>query len=299
MLRLSFFNKKKSHFEYLHSKWSQRHKELQENLWTKHGDTIHSFLSKPQNLAMSTLAGMVLLTTTPANAMVSSNSASQVQQSTFREIDPNTFMMSDLANVLPSQVQPLTSDQENKITDMLSKDFNLSVKAELNGIRLDRNYGLIGKEQHLARFPGDQISIHFDSSGESDKYADTGMAPGLGAWGYFASSQSELTSEDDLREKYYIAVPTFLAPNFNENVATYSAFFKYRKMLVVNPDNGKAIIADIADSGPAPFTGKNLGGSPEVMDYLERVDGAQKGPVLYFFIDDPNNTVSLGPISMK
>lgn len=67
-------------------------------------------------------------------------------------------------------------------------------------------------------------------------------------------------------------------------------------MLVVNPQNGKAIVADIADAGPSPWTGKQLGGSPAVMNYLERVDGAQKGPVLYFFINDPNDTIPLGPV---
>ena len=32
------------------------------------------------------------------------------------------------------------------------------------------------------------------------------------------------------------------------------------------------------------------------MKYLERVDGKAKGPVLYFFIDDPNDIIPLGPI---
>ena len=75
-------------------------------------------------------------------------------------------------------------------------------------------------------------------------------------------------------------------------------FFMFHKMLVVNPDNGKTIVADIGDAGPAEWTGKSLGGSPEVMKYLERVDGAQKGPVIYMFIDDPNNNIPLGPVSL-
>jgi hypothetical protein len=33
------------------------------------------------------------------------------------------------------------------------------------------------------------------------------------------------------------------------------------------------------------------------MDHLERQDGGAKGPVLYFFIDDPNNNIPLGPIN--
>ena len=67
-------------------------------------------------------------------------------------------------------------------------------------------------------------------------------------------------------------------------------------MVLVNPNNGKAIVVDVGDAGPAEFTGKHLGGSPEVMRYLERVDGAQKGPVLYYFIDDPGDKIPLGPL---
>ena len=35
------------------------------------------------------------------------------------------------------------------------------------------------------------------------------------------------------------------------------------------------------------------------MSYLERFDGAQKGPVLYFFIDDPEDKIPLGPINVR
>jgi hypothetical protein len=138
---------------------------------------------------------------------------------------------------------------------------------------------------------------HFQDPVEAQKYWDYGMAPGLGGWRYFASSQATMTQKDIDREKYYIAVQTFLAPGFDQNPKEYLDFFKYRKMLLVNPQNGKAIVVVIGDAGPAPWTGKSLGGSPEVMNYLERLDGSQKGAVLYFFIDDPNDTIPLGPIS--
>ena len=139
---------------------------------------------------------------------------------------------------------------------------------------------------------------HFENQDEAQKYWSYGMAPGLGGWKYFTDSSDQLTRQGIDREKYYIAVQTFLAPGFDQNKQEYLDFFKYRKMLVVNPDNGKAIVADIADAGPSPWTGKQLGGSPEVMNYLERFDGAQRGGVLYFFIDDPNDTIPLGPVNL-
>ncbi|MGH7246200.1 MAG: hypothetical protein ACREGI_04690, partial [Candidatus Levyibacteriota bacterium] len=98
--------------------------------------------------------------------------------------------------------------------------------------------------------------------------------------------------------KYYIAVQTFLSPGYASNPADFNNFYKYRKMFIINPQNGKAMIVDVADAGPSQWTGKQLGGSPEVMHYLERVDGAQKGPVLYFFLDDPNNQIPLGPVTI-
>lgn len=193
----------------------------------------------------------------------------------------------DLSKLVPQDVRELTGTEEDRLAQKLSEDFGIPVKVGINGVRLNRTYGLIGQEQHLARFPGDTIYNHDLQS--------FGMAPGLGAWGYFASSEAQVNDGDKLKEKYYIAVPTFLAPGFDRHVAEYRDFFKYRKMIVVNPQNGKAIIADIADSGPAVWTGKHLGGSPEVMAYLERVD---RTPVVYFFVDDPDNKVPLGPIKL-
>ena len=90
-----------------------------------------------------------------------------------------------------------------------------------------------------------------------------------------------------------------MTPGFAENFVKYRDFFKFRKMLVVNPKTGQAVVAVIGDAGPAEWTGKHLGGSPEVMDALGLADGPRKGPVLYFFIDDPKNEVRLGPVNVR
>ena len=56
------------------------------------------------------------------------------------------------------------------------------------------------------------------------------------------------------------------------------------------------MISAIADAGPAAWTGKHFGGSPEVMAYLGLNVGKQKGPVVLFFVDDPEDKVPLGPL---
>ncbi|OIP58096.1 MAG: hypothetical protein COX79_04935 [Candidatus Levybacteria bacterium CG_4_10_14_0_2_um_filter_36_16] len=287
-----------THYEILRNKWIKKHKDLQKNLWEKHGNALNHFANSVTQIAAGSLGGIMLLTS-PVVPLLPAPQTPAPKENIMPKIDKNVFLITDLHNVLPSDVAPLTTVQEEGAVKILTRDFGLKIAPELSGIRLNRSYGYIGQEQHLTRFPGDTMASHFSTQDAASEFGKQGMAPGLGAWGYFARSADTMTEKDNLFEKYYIAVPTFLAPGFSEHTGEYITFFKYRKMIVVNPNNGRAIVVVIGDAGPAEFTGKHLGGSPEVMQYLERVDGAQKGAVLYFFIDDPNDTVPLGPIDIK
>jgi hypothetical protein len=286
--------KTNNNYKFLAEKWTNRHAELEKQIAKKHRKTFEWLSYNSKQLAVGSLSGLLLLThpiQSPTDIAIKTANAQEIQ------IDTKTFLVTDLSSSLPQEVRPLTNIEEAKIGEILTKSYGIPVSASIGDLRLNRSYGLIGAEQHLARFPGDNMPSHFDGIAEDNsKYHSSGMAPGLGAWGYFATSRASLTEEDSLREKYYIAVQTFLSPDFNEKVREYRDFYKYRKMLVVNPNNGKAVIADIADAGPAQWTGKHLGGSPEVMKHLERVDGSARGPVLYFFITDESDTIPLGPV---
>jgi len=285
-----------SHYRHLKEKWTARHKDLQKNLIEKHADSLKWLSDNSKQIMVSALGGLLLLAVPGKPLLLHHTSVASGQELT-ASLDKSVFLVSDLQSILPGPGEPLSKDQETQTLDILRRHFNLKISTEENGIRLERNYGKIGAEQHLARYPGDSMSTHFDTETDSRFYWNSGMAPGLGAWGYFAHGP-QMTAEDIAREKYYIAIQTFLAPGYNENTKKYSDFFRYKKMLVVNPDNGKALVADIGDAGPGTSTRKHLGGSPEVMHYLERVDGAQVGSVVYFFINDPDNKVPLGPINL-
>lgn len=284
----------KSHYIKLKDKWVKRHEDLSKEIFNGHKEAFEWLINSSKQLTVSSLAGLFLLTQPIVPKIPTAFSQAQVQAQ--QSLDKGTFLVYDLKAILPERVESLTSQQEQDISHILTRDFGFTVVPEISDKRLNTTYGFIGQEQHLARYPGDNMLTHFETNEEADSYWKYGMAPGLGAWRYFATSKQDLTQKDIDREKYYIAVQTFLAPGFENNPKEYVEFFKYRKMLVVNPQNGKAVVAVIGDAGPAPWTGKQLGGSPEVMNYLERVDGAQKGGVLYFFIDDPNDTIPLGPV---
>lgn len=293
-------------YQNIRDKWIRKHQDLQEVFWAKHGDVINDFVNNTKNFAIGSVSALMLLSGPAVNLLAPPHSLVPKAQEEKLPVDPDligvnksVFLVSDLSNIIPKEVRPLTAGEEQSVSAVLARDFGLPVSAELSGIRLNRSYGYIGLEQHLMRYPGDTIETHFNNVSDALEFQGSGMAPGLGGWGYFANSRDTMTQKEVNREKYYIAVPTFLAPGFAEHTGEYISFFKFRKMLVVNPQNGRTIVADIGDAGPAEFTGKHLGGSPEVMKYLERVDGAQKGPVLYFFIDDPGDKVPLGPIETK
>ena len=287
-----------SHYSHLKRKWVAHHRKLQKKLWKKHGSSLAWLAEKfPKHQLAAGSLGTLLMLSAPVQALLPKPElllANQVEE----RVDKTTQLKEKLVPVLPSPVRPLTPDEETRIGQILSDTFGFRTTAELDGRKLNRSYGIIGAEQHLARYPGDSMATHFSSPEESVLYYSSGMAPGLGAWRYFAPSREAMTPTDVAREKYYIAVQTFLVPDYNQKVAEYRNFFRFRKMLVVNAGNGKAIVSVIGDAGPAGWTGKHLGGSPEVMKYLERVDGAGKGPVLYFFIDDPEDKIPLGPIAL-
>lgn len=300
---MPFFKSSKkpaSHYKRLQSKWVERHASLKEQLLTRHRDSLDWLaenMPAKHHIAAGSLSGLLLLAPPTLHTLPATTATQSVKGQPIA-IPEKTFLLTDLTSLVPKEVRPLSTDEESSISALLSERVKMPVKAELQGIRLNTSYGYIGAEQHLMRYPGDTIWSHFSTPNDALHYAKSGMAPGRGAWGYFAYSQAEMTQKDIDREKYYIAVQTFLAPGFSQNVREYSDFFKYRKMLVVNPQNGKAMVVVIGDAGPAQWTGKQLGGSPEVMSYLERVDGRQKGPVLYFFLDDPQDTIPLGPITL-
>jgi hypothetical protein len=284
-------------YQKLADKWIKKHQELQGQFWAKHGETIDDFVNNTKNFAVGSVSALMLLSS-PAAVLLPPSTALTVQENIL-PVDKSVFLISDLSNIVPKEVRELTPEEEGSISEVLTRSFGFKVAPELSGIRLNRSYGYIGAEQHLMRYPGDSMATHFDKDEDAQAFGGSGMAPGLGGWGYFAPSQGQMTQKDSDREKYYIAVQSFLAPGFAEHTREYITFFKFRKMLVVNPQNGKAMVVVIGDAGPAAWTGKHLGGSPEVMHYLERVDGHQKGPVLYFFVDDPGDSIPLGPISLK
>ncbi len=287
------FTSKKPHYHKLQKKWTLKHQSLQSKLWEKHGESLR------RQLALGAAGGLMMLSVPTIPFLPQPHIFLSDGANISGESDNSSLVVEQLSSTLPPEVRPLTSEEEDAIGETLSASYGIKVSAELEGKRLNRSYGLIGGEQHLYRYPGDNLNKHSDSASDFAMFNSSGIAPGLGAWGYFAPSENQFDDKAKMRERYYIAVQTFLAPGFAEHTGEYRDFFKFRKMLLVNPKTGQAVVTDIGDAGPAAWTGKHLGGSPEVMHAVGLATGPRKGPVLYFFIDDPDDKVPLGPIKAR
>lgn len=294
---------KKIDVEYLRNKLKLRHLEVKKDFAKKYPH-VEKYLAKKgvdigkirqhsaKALATGTLAGTLLLA--PAVAaqapILPVRVVEALADSGFSLFeDPQKFLVTQLKEILPKKVGPLTSGQEKIIGKLIENVAGIKARANLEGEHLNTTYGYIGAEQHLPRFSGDTVLQH-------DEFREAGITPGRGAWGYFAPSKSALTESDITREKYYVAVQTLYLPDWEKRLKYLRDWYKYRKVIVLNPENGKAVVAVVADSGPAAWTGKHFGGSPEVMHYLGG-PRYKKGNVILFFVDDPENEVSLGPVN--
>ncbi|KKQ98445.1 MAG: hypothetical protein UT24_C0004G0068 [Candidatus Woesebacteria bacterium GW2011_GWB1_39_12] len=290
--------------EELRNRLKLKHFESSRRLLEKHPHVDAFFKSKALELSKirdhsakilstSALAGTLLLSS-PSNLYLPTPSEI-IEKLRLPELegkkDEKEKMLADtLKSTLPKRPRPLIRDEEKLLEQVFRNVLGVSARAALEGEHLNSTYGFIGAEQHLRRFPGDTLKEH----GESEILKE-GMAPGLGAFGYFASSRQTLTKDLEEKERWYAVVQTLYLPDWSRRQPYLKDWYKHRKVLIVNTVNGKAIIAVIADSGPAAWTGKQFGGSPEVMHYLGGVK-YKKGPVIVFFVDDPENKVPLGPV---
>lgn len=283
------FTSKNPHYEYLRKKWVNKHKVITDNLVDKHLKTI----------ALGSLSGLMMLANPGANLTGQTLLADVEGTKITGTQDKNRLLATELKDKVPSEMRNLTTEEEKQVAQVLSKNLGIKVKAEIDGKRLNRTYGMMGGEQHLYRYPGDTLQAHAKTSSDWAMYGGSGIAPGLGAWGYFVPSKAQFSEKDEQRERYYIAVQTFLSPGFAERVGEYRDFYKFRKMITVNPKTGQAVVTVIGDAGPGQSTGKHLGGSPEVMHELGIAQGPRKGAILYFFIDDPEDKIPLGPVTVN
>ena len=289
-------------FEYLRNKLKLKHLEAKKAFSKKYPHVEKFLAEKGIDLAKirqhsakiigaGALTGTLLLSSPTQKALPTAQEITDKLKSEKEGGEarfPQKLLVDTLNKSLPQKTRPLNRQEEKYLEQVFENIIGVSAKANLEGEHLNTTYGLIGAEQHLKRYPGDTVANH-------KPFLKEGIAPGLGAWGYFAPSKDKLTSDLEETERWYAVVQTLYLPDWSTRQPYLRDWYKYRKVLIVNTQNGQVVVAAIADSGPAAWTGKHFGGSPEVMEYLGG-PRYKKGAVVLFFVDDPENKVPLGPV---
>jgi len=273
----------------------EKHQDSQ--VWLAlHGADISQFRDRTQNVvAAAGILGSVIMSK-PVDVQVMEQIQALGSQTHDQLLTQVTLEERQaVLNKMKAQVQMpaghLPAPEQLYLEQQLSDMLGFSVVAELEGHHLNHSIGIMGGEQHLKRHPTDDLSQH-------DGYRESGIAPNRGAFGWF-TQQGQLTPEAILHEKYYFAVQTMYLPEWNTTNAELKPWFKFRKMIAINPADEMAVVGVVGDAGPALWVQKQFGGSPEVIREGKIWSKAARGHVMLFFVDDPQNQVPLGPISLS
>ncbi len=245
-----------------------------------------------QILASLAMAGQVAMTTPVPSTNQNQSVVDEKTKAVALDISQQEHqeIIAKLSAYVNSPAGHLEKETELYLEQQLSEILGFKVRAELDGKRLNHSIGTMGAEQHLLRFPGDELQAH-------DAYLEAGIAPHRGAFGWFTQN-GQLTKESILREKYYFAVQLMYLPGWGQDYQELKPWYKFRKMIVINPAEQVAVVGVVADAGPSMWVKKQFGGSPEVIREGRIWSPNSKGKVMILFIDDEEDQVPLGPISL-
>lgn len=248
-----------------------------------------------QLLAGLAVAGQVALTSRVPGARPLSKPLTVLDEKSARlaydiSQDEHQEIMNKLVSYVNGPAGHLEGDTELYLEEQLSEILGFPVRAELDGHHLNQSIGIMGAEQHLLRFPGDTLADH-------DAFPEAGIASHRGAFSWFTEN-GQLTPESIAYEKYYFAVQLMYLPEWREQANTLKPWYKFRKMVVINPSEQVAVVGVVGDAGPAYWVQKQFGGSPEVIREGKIWSPKSRGKVMLLFVDDPENKIPLGPIPL-
>lgn len=160
----------------------------------------------------------------------------------------------------------------------------------LEGVSLPATTGRVGREQHLSLTQcAEPSTTHYPVSG-TPVAARNGMAwetsggCGYGAWG---------TAPPVADERYYINMRWNYTNLHGQPIYATKSWYYRKKVVVTNPTNSKKLVASIVEYGPAPWTDRVSGLSPEGMLAL----GASTDDNLNYAWLADQSSASLGPLN--
>lgn len=206
-------------------------------------------------------------------------------------IDEHRSVMEKMVSTLKLPAGNLPREQslylEQQITDLLG----FEVTSELDGHQLPSTFGMMSALPHLKRHPQDQLEEH-------EQFQEAGLEERRSSLGWF-TEMGQLTDTAVNREKYFVSLQIDLSPEWQLQSKQLKEWYKYRKVVVINPMVQKAAVACVGDFGPGNWIQHQFGGSPEIIRQLSVWDLASQGKVFIFLVNDVDNTLPLGVMDMS
>lgn len=180
----------------------------------------------------------------------------------------------------------LDSESELYLEQQLGEVLGLEVSSEIAGHRLLYNTGKVKALPHSKLHPTDTIASHvFPYAQLSEKRS---------SYGWFLE-QGKVSEESEKVEKFFCALPLYFFADWQTDPKLAKKWYKHRKIIFINPMENLAVICAVSSIGPNAPSRYQFGASPETIVAGKFWSPRSSGRALVLFVDDPNDTVQLGP----
>jgi len=212
------------------------------------------------------------------------------QAASWVSAEEHKSVLEKMINTLKQPVGSLPREQSLYLEQQISDLLGFEVASELDQIHLPHTFGILAALPHLRRHPQDQITDH-------PTMQEAGLAPHRSSFGWF-TEMGQLTQLAIEREKYFVSIQVDLLPEWRTSAQKLTEWYKYRKVVVINPVHELAVVACVGDFGPGNWIQHQFGASPEIVRHLGAWDLESQGKMFVFLVNDPTNKIALGPVKM-
>jgi hypothetical protein len=205
--------------------------------------------------------------------------------------EEHSAVMEKMSRMVQEPAGHLPRQEELYLEQQLTDLFGFEISAELEGIRLPHSTGVMQALPHLRRHPTDTLVNH-------ERCHAAGIRQVRGGFGWF-TELGQLTPLGVLQEKYFFSVQAQFTSAWQSSPSLLKNWLKFRKMVLINPMEERAVVGCIGDLGPSEWVHYQFGGSPETIQDGKVWSPKSRGHVLLFFINDPMNHIQLGPLDLR
>ncbi len=220
-------------------------------------------------------------------AIAKAKDAELLHNITMEEHQAIIFKLREVAKLNPGE---LAKNDLLYLEQQLSDIFGFEVISELDGKKLPFAMGTMMAAPHLRRFPNDQLQDH-------QRYQEAGLSKTRGSYDWMLEG-GQLSDQAARRERYGVALPLAYLPDWQQNYLELKQWYQFRKLLVINPFDLKAIVCSVTDGSMISTLKYQFTGSPEIIREGMIWSPNASGKVLAFFINDEEDKVTLGPINL-